>query len=76
MTDSPHTACDRPQYIKTPDLLRLLRIGRKRLAEAIEAGQLPPPVSLGPRCRMWDRNQVEAWFTASQPAPNLNPPEN
>ena len=46
------------RYVKAPELMRIFRVGRKKLADAIAAGAIPPPVTLGPRCRLWDLEQV------------------
>ena len=59
MSSSDRRGLDAPEYLKTPAVLRLLRIGRKRLNEAVAKGMLPAPVMLGPRCRVWDAQQIK-----------------
>jgi predicted DNA-binding transcriptional regulator AlpA len=48
-----------PRYIKAPEVMRMFRIGRRRLNSAIKAGTLPAPVELGPRCRVWDLEELK-----------------
>lgn len=49
-----------PRYVKAPEILRLLRIGRRRLSAAIADGTIPAPIQLGPRCRVWDLDELKA----------------
>jgi excisionase family DNA binding protein len=52
--------------LRADEAARILGIGRTTFYQLNASGRLPRPRRLG-RCTVWDRRELEAWFTAGCP---------
>lgn len=52
---------DKPEWLTAKQLGERLSVSRVTLWRWVKAGQLPEPVSLGPRAKRWRQSEIEAW---------------
>ena len=58
-----------PQILRTPEVLKITRLGRTTLWRRVRSGDFPRPLRLGgPKSRAvgWKREAVEAWVNSRE----------
>jgi prophage regulatory protein len=49
------------RFLRMPDVIRLVGIGRTVIYERIKKGTFPPPVQIGARAVAWDEEDLANW---------------
>ena len=48
-------------FLAPDQMARLLGVGRTLFDELVQAGKIPPPLTLGPRTLRWHRRTIEEY---------------
>lgn len=49
------------RFLRMPDVIKLVGIGRTVIYERIKAGTFPQPVQIGTRAVAWDEEDLAKW---------------
>ncbi len=49
------------EFLSPDQMARLLGVGRTLFDELVQAGKIPPPLTLGPRTNRWHRRTIEEY---------------
>lgn len=49
------------RFLRMPDVIKMVGIGRTVIYERIKAGTFPAPVQIGARAVAWDEEEVAIW---------------
>ena len=59
------TACE---LLTVKDVCKLLRLSRARVYAHVNAGRIPRPIHIAPRCPRWRRAALERWLAERERA--------
>jgi prophage regulatory protein len=63
-----------PQFIRLPEVLRIVGLSKSEIWRRIQAGTFPAPIKLGDRATRFELSEVHAWASArlaERPSPRL-----
>lgn len=53
-----------PQFIRLPEVLRIVGLSKSEIWRRIQAGTFPTPIKLGDRATRFELGEVQAWASA------------
>lgn len=55
------------RMLREPEVLRVSNLSASAVRRAIERGEFPRPVKLGPRAKGWRASDIQRWLDGLQP---------
>ena len=62
MRDQSNKSTPQIGFIRLPEVLKLIPVGKSTWWAGIKSGRFPAPVKLGPRVTAWRREDIQEWI--------------